>query len=407
MALDWFGANDEAFNKKLTEKVVDLALQFHIMTQFTSFVAVDEKSHTSPGQPVLTEVPVDVPEGTSLSGLFREGDKVVDDSLRQALIQDTNETLNTWQGQVMTGTQPEPKAVLFGSWQAIAKWFEPVGQKDSDDLSNSGAGKTVTSGKKVGFGAGSGGSGPRPLAGAGGMARSNKTYKAPARVQIIDEAPEIEDFKATLGSTSDTSLPETQFQVIGRSQGAVSAPTPIPSPVPKPRIARAAFVPPPPPALLHSANKAVPPPVTLGGGMTGDEFPSGGVAYQIDGASNGTIGPQGSFPYPAMFEEEGKVAEIARSLHIGIIAKLLDFGTIAFGFFFIAKGLFGITTRRRGSWRPIVFGVTWIIVGFTFCLALIPWVIMIGCAQLWRRNKSKQAPPVPLQSPAEQESAFL
>jgi Ca-activated chloride channel family protein len=384
MALDWFGANDEAFNKRLTEKVIDLALQFHIMTQFTSFVAVDEKSHTSPGQPVLAEVPVDVPEGTSLSGLFREGDKVVDDSLRQALIQDTNETLNTWQGQVMTGTQPEPKAALFGSWQAIAQWLEPVGQKDSDDLSNSGAGITVTSGKRAGSGAGGSVSRTRPMAGAGGLARSSKPYRAPARVQIINEAPEVEDFKATPGSTSDM-----QFPVIGRSQGAVSAPSPVPSAAPKPKLAAPAMVPPPPPVFNHARNTA-PPPVTSGSDMTGDEFPSGGSANQIDGAANGTIGVQGSLPYPAMFEKDGKVAEIARSLHIGIIAKLLDFGTIAFGFFFIAKGLVGITTRRSGSWKPIVFGVTWIIVGFTFCLALIPWVILIAFAQLWRRSKFKQ-----------------
>jgi Ca-activated chloride channel family protein len=410
MALDWFGANDQAFNKKLTEQVIKLALQFHIMTQFTSFVAVDEKSHTSPGQPVLTEVPVDVPEGTSLSGLFSEGDKVVADSLRQALINDTNETLNTWQGQLITGTAPEPKAVVFGSWQAIAKWFDPRSEQfesakrqvtDIEFIPDQDTGSQPVSAVSSGSGSGFGSVGDEFTSGGTTGSLSNATN---LQGGALSEP-------TTVSQTADTSLPETQFQLIDRSQGAVPtpAPAPKPSPVYSPRLATPALVPAPPP-VPHIAYKAAPLSVTSEGG--GNVAPlATPVAStlapnspQLRGATDGTINLQGSLPYPAIFEKDGKIAEIARSLHIGIIAKLLDFGTLAFGFFFIAKGLVGITSRRSGSWKPIVFGITWIVVGFTFCLVLIPWAIMIVCAQLVRKNKLKHAPITPPLIPSEQES---
>ena len=49
----------EALNKQIT----DLALEFGLMTQFTSFVAVEEKVVNQNGQPVRVEVPVEAPDG--------------------------------------------------------------------------------------------------------------------------------------------------------------------------------------------------------------------------------------------------------------------------------------------------------------------------------------------------------
>jgi Ca-activated chloride channel family protein len=45
------------------------------MTQFTSFVAVEEKTITKGGQPVTIQVPVEMPAGVSKTGVFGEKDE--------------------------------------------------------------------------------------------------------------------------------------------------------------------------------------------------------------------------------------------------------------------------------------------------------------------------------------------
>lgn len=47
------------------------------MTQFTSFVAVEEMTITEGGQPRRVDVPVEMPEGVSYEGVFGEADKKV------------------------------------------------------------------------------------------------------------------------------------------------------------------------------------------------------------------------------------------------------------------------------------------------------------------------------------------
>ena len=58
----------DALNKQIT----DLGLEFRLMTQFTSFVAVEERIVNQNGQPVRIEVPVEQPEGMVVE---KAGDK--------------------------------------------------------------------------------------------------------------------------------------------------------------------------------------------------------------------------------------------------------------------------------------------------------------------------------------------
>jgi len=58
----------EAFRKEITTLGVD----FRLMTQFTSFVAVEEMTVTVGGEPTKITVPVEMPEGTSYEGVFGE-----------------------------------------------------------------------------------------------------------------------------------------------------------------------------------------------------------------------------------------------------------------------------------------------------------------------------------------------
>ncbi len=54
------------------EQVTQLGLDYKLMTQYTSFVAVEEMTVTDGGQPRRVEVPVEIPEGVSYKGVFGE-----------------------------------------------------------------------------------------------------------------------------------------------------------------------------------------------------------------------------------------------------------------------------------------------------------------------------------------------
>ncbi|MHC5048501.1 MAG: VIT and vWA domain-containing protein [Planctomycetota bacterium] len=56
------------------QEIIALGEQFQIMTQFTSFVAVEKSRLTIGGKPVLVAVPIEMPEGVSYEGVFGEHD---------------------------------------------------------------------------------------------------------------------------------------------------------------------------------------------------------------------------------------------------------------------------------------------------------------------------------------------
>jgi Ca-activated chloride channel family protein len=54
----------------LENEVTDLGLRYRLMTQFTSFVAVEEQVRNVGGQQQTVQVPVEMPEGVSYDGVF-------------------------------------------------------------------------------------------------------------------------------------------------------------------------------------------------------------------------------------------------------------------------------------------------------------------------------------------------
>ena len=54
-----------AMRPELKEAITGLGLEFRLMTQFTSFVAVEEMIVSDGGQPRRIDVPVEVPEGVN------------------------------------------------------------------------------------------------------------------------------------------------------------------------------------------------------------------------------------------------------------------------------------------------------------------------------------------------------
>jgi Ca-activated chloride channel homolog len=57
-------------NEELRETITQLGLEYRLLTQFTSFVAVEEMVVTEGGQPRRIDVPVEMTEGVSYEGVF-------------------------------------------------------------------------------------------------------------------------------------------------------------------------------------------------------------------------------------------------------------------------------------------------------------------------------------------------
>jgi Ca-activated chloride channel family protein len=77
MSQDYAGIQRGAPRQDVSEAITQLGLEFRLMTQFTSFVAVEEMTVTDGGQPRRVEVPVEMPAGVSHRGVFGERDDEV------------------------------------------------------------------------------------------------------------------------------------------------------------------------------------------------------------------------------------------------------------------------------------------------------------------------------------------
>ncbi len=65
MSEDWMGAQSGNPKKEIKDEIIRTALDHHIMTNYTSFVAVEEKSVTKNGKLQTVAVPVEMPDGVS------------------------------------------------------------------------------------------------------------------------------------------------------------------------------------------------------------------------------------------------------------------------------------------------------------------------------------------------------
>jgi hypothetical protein len=77
MAQDWNGAQQRTMKPELQEQITQLGLDYRLMTQFTSFVAVEEKVVTEGGQPRRIQVPIELAEGVQHeAGWEKDRDKM-------------------------------------------------------------------------------------------------------------------------------------------------------------------------------------------------------------------------------------------------------------------------------------------------------------------------------------------
>ncbi len=70
MAEDWTGMQGGEPQGDLKQQITQLGLDYRLMTQFTSFVAVEEQQVTEGGEVKTIQVPVEMPHGVSYQGVF-------------------------------------------------------------------------------------------------------------------------------------------------------------------------------------------------------------------------------------------------------------------------------------------------------------------------------------------------
>jgi Ca-activated chloride channel family protein len=72
MSRDFNGAQQGTMKDDVKQSIIQLGLDYRLMTQFTSFVAVEEMIVTDGGKPRRVDVPVEVPEGVNREAVFGE-----------------------------------------------------------------------------------------------------------------------------------------------------------------------------------------------------------------------------------------------------------------------------------------------------------------------------------------------
>lgn len=70
MAANWTGMQAGDPGPEIKHAITKLGVDFGLMTQFTSFIAVEETIRTEGGRPMRVEVPVEMPAGVSYEGIF-------------------------------------------------------------------------------------------------------------------------------------------------------------------------------------------------------------------------------------------------------------------------------------------------------------------------------------------------
>ncbi len=70
MMQDYAGLQHGQVSESLKSEITTLGIEYRLMTQFTSFVAVEEMTVTVAGAPTKITVPVEMPDGVSYEGVF-------------------------------------------------------------------------------------------------------------------------------------------------------------------------------------------------------------------------------------------------------------------------------------------------------------------------------------------------
>ncbi|HEY5838568.1 MAG TPA: hypothetical protein VIT19_05985, partial [Pyrinomonadaceae bacterium] len=172
MAQDLNGAQAGTMKEDLKQTITQLGLDYRLMTQFTSFVAVEEMVVTDGGQPRRIDVPVEVPEGVNRETVISEQHSSLGLMFSRRRIQSLPTSSRGTVNQVVTVTSSAPtinstnaelKSTIdlspgTGATKNRAPRPKPKSQRGTGDSSGSGGG--------IGYGVGGAGGGtpsPTPM----------------------------------------------------------------------------------------------------------------------------------------------------------------------------------------------------------------------------------------------------
>ncbi len=85
MSQDWNGAQNQNMKPALQSAITQLGLDYRLMTQFTSFVAVEEQSVVEGGRTRTIQVPVEVPQGVNPDTAYGTGAVQLQSSMVKSL----------------------------------------------------------------------------------------------------------------------------------------------------------------------------------------------------------------------------------------------------------------------------------------------------------------------------------
>jgi Ca-activated chloride channel family protein len=167
MSQDYNGIQNGSVRDDVREAIIQLGLNFRLMTQFTSFVAVEEMTVTDGGMPRKVDVPVEMPEGVSHEGVFGKDQPFERLQLMANLQRAQSGTVNATETVTVTASDPKIetrksnnsdviKAGKYPGWPAPASAPPPPSQSKSRKSSGSGSGGGVGSGSGIGNGPGAG-----------------------------------------------------------------------------------------------------------------------------------------------------------------------------------------------------------------------------------------------------------
>ncbi|MCW5822460.1 MAG: VWA domain-containing protein [Cyanobacteria bacterium TGS_CYA1] len=169
MSEDFSGAQTGNMNPELKNEITATALDYHIMTQFTSFVAVEEKYVTEGGKSKLIAVPVEMPDGVSHEAVFG------------------NEAMRR-----VASASGGKRQLVFQRYQGRA--MNPKSYSSYGTLPSTSMGRSVrTAGDN--YYQGAGGSSRTDSYVRGGLLKKQNYYHAPGEMQILDEKPRIRDYR--------------------------------------------------------------------------------------------------------------------------------------------------------------------------------------------------------------------
>jgi Ca-activated chloride channel homolog len=142
MSQDYGGMQQGNARADISEAITQLGLDYRLMTQFTSFVAVEEMTVTDGGQPRKVEVPVEMPEGVSHEGVFGDKDEAVKLSRQNATVVSRSASVQA--------------APPIGVSETVTVTAEKSRQVSRSKTAGAGRGGGIGGGKGGGAGAGNG-----------------------------------------------------------------------------------------------------------------------------------------------------------------------------------------------------------------------------------------------------------